>query len=250
MKPLSLSISAALAASFFAPAVSHAADPSLTANVGVVTDYRYRGISQTRLKPAVQGGVDLTVGGFYAGAWGSTIQWIEDARGDAGLEVDLYAGYKGELSKGVAYDVGLLNYWYPSAVTAAWSATPYSNPNTTEIYGALTVGPVTAKYSHSLTDLFGNVNSKNSHYLDLSATFDVAGFAVVPHVGYQKVAKTANASYTDYSVTVSKDFNGVVPSIAVVGTNANKTFYVPGAAANSAKFLGKTGLVLGLKYTF
>ncbi len=250
MKSFALSVTAAVAAAFLAPVAAQAADTALTANAGLVSDYRYRGISQTRLKPAAQAGVDLTMGGLYLGAWGSTINWIEDARGDAALEVDLYAGYKGEVSKGVTYDVGVLNYWYPNAVTAGWSATPYSNPNTTELYGAMSFGPVTAKYSHALTDLFGNVNSKNSYYLDLSATFDVAGFSVVPHVGYQKVSKTANASYTDYSVTVSKDFNGLVPSIAIVGTNANKTFYVPGAAANSAKFLGKAGVVLGVKYSF
>jgi hypothetical protein len=45
----------------------------------VVTDYRYRGISQTKLKPAVQGGVDYAAGGFYVGAWASTIKWIKDA---------------------------------------------------------------------------------------------------------------------------------------------------------------------------
>ena len=60
----------------------------------------------------------------------------------------------------------------------------------------------------------------------------------------------ADASYTDYSLTVSKDFSGLVPSLALVGTDADKNFYVPGANANSTKFLGKTALVLGLKYNF
>jgi uncharacterized protein (TIGR02001 family) len=249
MKKTSIILSATLAAAAALPSLA-LADDGLAYNVGAVTDYRYRGISQTRLKPALQGGVDYTKGAFYLGAWASTIKWIKDAKGDAGLEVDLYGGYKGEISKDFTYDVGVLNYWYPSAVTTDWSATPYRNPNTTEVYGALTYGPVTAKYSHGLTNLFGNVDSKNSYYVDLSATFDVGGFSVVPHVGYQKVKNTANASYTDYSVTVSKDFNGLVPSIALVGTDADKTFYVPGAAANSSKFLGKAALVVGVKYNF
>ena len=60
----------------------------------------------------------------------------------------------------------------------------------------------------------------------------------------------ANASYTDYSLTVSKDFSGLVPSIAIVGSDANKAFYVPGVAANSSKFLGKSGVVVGIKYNF
>ncbi|WP_088279962.1 TorF family putative porin [Ideonella sp. A 288] len=241
---IALSFVAAAAA---LPTASYA---DLAFNVGAVSDYRYRGISQTRLKPALQGGIDFTSGGLYIGAWASTIKWIDDARGDAKIEVDLYAGYKGEIVKDVGYDVGILNYWYPSAVTSGWSATPYTNPNTTELYGAVTYGPVTAKYSHGLTSLFGNPDSKNSYYLDLSATFDVAGFSVVPHVGYQKVKNTANASYTDYSITVSKDFNGIVPSLAIVGTDADKGFYVPGVNANSTKFLGKAALVLGVKYNF
>lgn len=248
MKKLSLAVAVVLAAAAL-PTVSIAED-SLAYNVAAVSDYRYRGISQSRLKPALQAGVDFTKGPFYLGAWASTIKWVKDAKGDASAEVDLYGGYRGAITKDLAFDVGALHYGYPSAVTTAWSATPYANPNTTELYAALSYGPVTAKYSHGLTNLFGNVNSKNSHYLDLSATFDVAGFSVVPHVGYQKVKNTANASYTDYSLTVSKDFNGLVPSLAVVGTDANKSFYVPGAHANSSKFLGKTAVVVGLKYNF
>ncbi len=241
-----------LALSFVAAAVAMPAVAlaDMAYNVGAFTDYRYRGISQTRLKPALQGGVDFTQGGFYLGAWASTIKWVKDARGDAKVEVDLYGGFKGEIVKDVAFDVGILNYWYPSAVTNGWSATPYTNPNTTELYGAVTFGPVTAKYSHGVTPLFGNVGSKNSYYLDVSATFDVGGLSVVPHVGYQKIKNTPNASYTDYSLTVSKDFNGLVPSLALVGTDADKGFYVPGINANSSKFLGKTALVLGLKYNF
>ena len=248
MKKLSLVVAVVLVAAAL-PTVSIAED-GLAYNVGAVSDYRYRGISQSRLKPALQAGVDFTKGPFYLGAWASTIKWIKDTKGDASAEIDLYGGYRGEITKDLAFDVGALHYGYPRAVTTGWSATPYANPNTTELYAGLSYGPVTAKYSHGVTNLFGNVNSKNSHYLDLSATFDVAGFSVVPHVGYQKVTNTANASYTDYSLTVAKDFNGLVPSLAVVGTDADKSFYVPGANANSNKFLGKTAVVVGLKYNF
>ena len=78
---------------------AQAAEPesSLSFNAGVVSDYRYRGISQSRLDPAVQGGVDYAdKSGFYVGAWGSSIKWIKDANGgNAPVEVDLYGGYKG-----------------------------------------------------------------------------------------------------------------------------------------------------------
>jgi uncharacterized protein (TIGR02001 family) len=231
--------------------------PSVAFNIGAVSDYRYRGISQTRLKPAVQGGVDWTgPGGFYLGAWASTIKWIKDAEGDANFELDLYGGFKGEISKDLAFDVGVLAYVYPGASTKKWDAI-YKNPNTTEIYGALTAGPVTAKLSYAMTNLFGNYDfakkkdSKGSLYFDLSSSFDLGGgLMLAPRIGYQKVQNITNASYTDYSVTLSKDFSGLVPSIALVGTNADKTFYVPGAAANSSKFLGKSAVVVGVKYNF
>lgn len=245
---------AGLVALMSLPAVSYA---DLAYNASVVTDYRYRGISQTRFKPAVQGGVDYSAGGLYLGAWASTIKWVKDAYGDAQLEVDLYGGYKGDIVKdSLSYDVGLLQYLYPGAKTSQWSAA-YKDPNTTEVYGALTFGVATLKVSYALGNLFGNYDfaankgSKGSYYIDLTANIDVGGgVTLTPHLGHQKVANIANASYTDYSVALSKDFSGLVPSIAYIGTDADKSFYVPGAAANSSKFLGKGAVVVGLKYNF
>jgi uncharacterized protein (TIGR02001 family) len=205
-------------------------------NVGLFSDYRYRGISQTRLKPAIQGGVDYALDGFYVGAWASNIKWIKDAGGDAKVEIDLYGGYKGEITKGFTYDVGGLYYLYPSNDLKP-------SANTAEIYGALTYGPATVKYSHSVTNLFGVPDSKNSGYLDASATFDVAGLSVMPHVGYTRVANFSDANYTDYSVTVSKDFSGLVVSGAIVGADLK-------AYAPNGKRLDKTGIVLGVKYNF
>jgi uncharacterized protein (TIGR02001 family) len=234
---LALAILAALATAV--PAVSHA---DVAFNVGAVTDYRYRGISQTRLKPALQGGVDFSQGGFYLGAWASTIKWIKDFNGDASVELDLYGGYKGEISKELSYDLGVLTYQYPSNKLSP-------SANTTEIYGALTFGPATLKYSHAVTDTFGNLDSKNSFYLDASATFDVGGYSVVPHIGHQKIKGplSSPATYTDYSLTVSRDFSGLVVSLALVGTDADKSFY---SSPVNGKELGKAGVVLGLKYNF
>jgi uncharacterized protein (TIGR02001 family) len=239
----------ALAASLLLTAAptAAAADPEpLTFNVGAFTDYRYRGISQTRLRPAVQAGVDYSLpAGFYLGAWASNIKWIKDAGGDASAEIDLYGGWKGELA-GVAVDLGLLTYQYPS------HKLPVS-PNTTEIYGAATLGPATLKYSHSVTNLFGFADSKNSGYLDLSATFEVAGFSVVPHVGYQRVAGTGNGdfSYTDIALTVSRDVSGFVLSASLVGTDTKTIAGLP-AYTNpvNLKNMGRSGLVLGVKKTF
>jgi uncharacterized protein (TIGR02001 family) len=214
----------------------------LAFNVGVVSDYRYRGISQSRLKPAAQAGVDYSNGGFYLGGWASTIKWIDDLQGDSSLEVDLYGGFKGELTKGLSYDVGLLRYEYPSN-----SLKP--NANTTEAYVAFTQGPLTVKYSHALSNTFGAPDSKNSYYLDVSATFDLAGYTVVPHVGRQKYKGPAAgvASYSDYSLTVSRDIGGVVFSVAAVGSNADPAFYVSPVKNRN---LSKSGFVLGAKYSF
>ena len=218
------------------------AQAELAFNVGVFTDYRYRGISQTRLKPALQAGVDFNIGGFYVGAWGSNIKWVKDFGGDANVEVDLYGGYKGEIVKDLAYDVGVLTYQYPSNKLKP-------NANTTEVYGALTYGPATLKYSHALSNTFGNIDSKSSYYVDLSATIDAGGVSVVPHIGYQKITGplSRDATYTDFSITVSKDFDGVVLSLAFVGTDANKTFY---SSPIGGKELGKPGIVAGLKFNF
>jgi uncharacterized protein (TIGR02001 family) len=236
-------ILAALAVSGAAFAQTKAPEPdyTLSYNVGVVTDYRYRGISQSRLKPALQGGVDYArKSGLYVGTWASTIKWIKDAGGDAPVELDIYGGYKFDL-RGFGLDVGVLRYQYIN------HDLPIS-PNTTEIYGAGTFGPLTLKYSHAVTNLFGFDDSKNSGYLDASATFDLgSGWSVVPHVGHQKVKNLSAASYTDYSVTLGKDFGGgFSASAAVVGTDAEKTVYFTPAG----KFTGKTGLVVGAKYTF
>ncbi len=252
MKRPTLLLLAAAAGLGALPGVSRAEDPPaspLSFNIGGVSDYRSRGISQSRLKPALQGGADYAfASGAYLGTWASTIDWIKDAGGNANVEIDLYGGYKGDIVKdSLSYDVGFLTYQYPSN---------HLNPKaeTYEIYGALTYGPVTAKYSHAVSNLFGFANSKNSGYLDLSANFDLgSSISLTPHVGYQRVANNSTASYTDYSLTVAKDFSGLALSAALVGTSTKSVSGNPGGYAYyspAGKNLGKATVVVGLKYTF
>ena len=233
------------------PLAAQAEDaPSTTFNIGAVTDYRYRGISQSRFKPALQGGADYSnPNGVYLGTWLSTIKWTKDAGGGGDVEWDLYGGYKGEIAKDVAYDVGGLYYFYPS--NKLGKVAGFVNADTFEIYGAVIFGPVTAKYSHSLTNTFGNVNSKNSGYLDVSASFDLGnGFSLAPHVGRQSIKGSVGFSYTDYSLTLGKDLgSGFSVSLAALGTDANKANYVT-PASDGKKFTGKSALVLGGKYSF
>ncbi len=231
----------ALSGAAFAQAKAPEPDYTLSFNVGGVTDYRYRGISQSRLQPAVQGGADFAhKSGVYLGFWGTTIKWVKDGGGDSNVELDFYGGYKGEAA-GIAYDVGVLHYQYPSNKLA-------TSANTTEVYLAGTMGPATLKYSHSLTNLFGFADSKGSAYWDLSATFDLGGgFTLTPHIGYQSVKNNSTFSYTDYAITLGKDLgNGLSATAALIGTDADKALYVTPAG----KFTGKTGVVVGVKYSF
>jgi len=246
-KTVSLVALAASSAAFLtALALPSVALAELSFNIGGVSDYRYRGISQSRLKPAVQGGVDFSAdSGFYLGFWGSSIKWIKDAGGDAPAELDFYGGYKADIVKdSLSYDVGLLTYQYPRHKLGV-------SPVTNEIYGALTFGPATLKYSHSISNLFGFSDSKNSGYIDLGAAFEVAGLTLTPHLGYQKVAKNGNFSYTDYSLIVSKEVvKGLTVSGGVVGADTKKIAGTPAYVSPAGKDLGKAGAVVGVKYAF
>ena len=218
-------------------------DNAVSFNVAAISDYRYRGISQTRLQPALQGGADYVNNptGLYAGAWASTITWIKDAGGDGSVELDLYTGKRGQVSADVAYDVGLLTYVYAS------NGLPVS-ANTTEIYGQLAYGPAYVKYSHAVTNLFGFADSKNSGYLDIGANIDAGdGWTVNLHGGRQNVRHNDAASYTDWKLGLTKDFGAVTGALAVIGTNAQESAYT--SAANG-KFLGKTALQLTFSKVF
>ncbi|MBV8636120.1 MAG: hypothetical protein JO002_16625 [Burkholderiaceae bacterium] len=217
-------------------------DNEVTYNASIVSDYRYRGISQTRLEPAVQGGADYTNNptGLYAGTWLSTIKWIADAGGSGDVEWDIYAGKRGDITKDVSYDVGVLSYVYPSNHL-------HPSADTTEIYGQLSYGPVYAKYSYAVTNLFGNADSKGSGYFDIGGNFDVTnGYTINVHVGHQTVANSSNLSYTDWKLGVTKDFGVVTGALAVIGTDTSN--YI--GPAPDYKNLGKTSLVLSISKTF
>ena len=232
---LALAISAlaggALAQSAPAPAPAPAPEKSpITANVTVVNDYRYRGISQSNFKPAIQGGFDYAhESGFYIGNWNSSISWIGDANGANGavggkgsqgtsvsapIEMDFYAGFKKELiGEGFASDIGVLQYYYPSSGIYNTPGSPktnpayFVNPNTTEIYVAqnFTFGALTGfvKFSYAVSPLFGNPSSQGSYYPDLTLNYDTGiwGLTLNGHVGYQYIAGNYKTSATYYNGT-------------------------------------------------
>lgn len=101
---------AALAAAFASmvtASTASAQEAQVAWNAGVVSDYIYRGFSQTGEDPAIQGGVDVTYGSFYGGAWASSVDFGDDT--DA--EFDLYGGYRTEAG-GFALDFGVIAYMY------------------------------------------------------------------------------------------------------------------------------------------
>jgi uncharacterized protein (TIGR02001 family) len=230
---------------------------TLAYNIGVVSDYRVRGIAQTSRKPALQGGIDLTLkSGLYAGLAASNVKWVKEFNGATrgSYELDVYGGYRDEImNSGVTYDVGLIRYNYPgnnSGVAGFFPAGTYSNASTTEIYGALTYQIYTLKYNRSVTDFLGNVNSKGSQYFDLSAAIALPNsFTLTPHIGRQLIPNQAGnlGNYTDIALTLGKDFgNGFTASASFQATNADRVFYTD----TNGRYLANTTVVLGGKYSF
>ncbi|MDE1948021.1 MAG: TorF family putative porin, partial [Burkholderiales bacterium] len=217
------------------------------------------GISQSRLNPALQGGIDYTgASGAYLGTWLSTISWIKDGGTIAGVdsgktpaEWDLYGGLRGNLTKDLSYDVGGLYYLYVGNKFGNIGSAA-ANANTFEIYGALTYGIFTAKYSQSLTNLFGVADSKNSGYVDLTANIDLGnGVSLTPELAHQSVTHFSNGSYTLVSLTLGKDFgNGFSISAQAISTDAKKIGGVPVYMSPAGKNLAASTLVVGAKYTF
>lgn len=260
------------------PASAH----TLTGNVGLFSQYIYRGLTQTNEKPAVQGGFDYAhSSGFYAGAWGSNISWVSDpcsgsvapaalpagSCGSASLELDTYAGFKGSFAGDFSYDIGYLRYNYPGSYPAVLPAGT-AKPDTDEIYGAIIYKWITAKYSYSLGNTFGIADARGTDYFDISASYTLAdtGITLGAHVGRQRF-KGANAAYwaadpsctnncltyNDYKLSVSKDLNGYVLGLAFTNTNARAlTPNGAGAVWQNAfgRNIGRSQTVLSVTRTF
>ncbi|MFN3397939.1 MAG: TorF family putative porin [Sulfurimicrobium sp.] len=215
-----------------------AAASPVSANVTLASQYVYRGISQTREKPAIQGGFDYAhSSGLYVGTWGSNISWLSDAdpASSSSVEIDIYGGYKGKVNDDLSYDVGYLRYQYPGSYSPG-----FTSPNTNELYVAGTYKMFTLKYSHSVSDLFGYADSKGSGYLDASANFELmSGLTLGVHAGHQKIRNWSDFSYTDYKISLTKDFGGGLGiSGAYIDTNANNDLYtVNGTKIADSRFV-------------
>ena len=199
-------IAGALAAAM-TPMTGLAADPppehTITGNVGLYSQYIFRGLAQTNKEPALQGGFDYAhASGLYAGTWASNISWLRDGgayRAGGSLEWDFYGGYKPTFGDFV-FDIGTLYYWYPGdpAFTAPGAAANNPKANTWELYGGVTWKWFTLKYSHSLNNkTFAVLDSSGTWYLDLTASVplgdfakELTGFTFMAHWGKQKYRGT------------------------------------------------------------
>lgn len=242
---------------------------TLTGNLALTTDYRFRGISQTWRLPAVQGGFDYAhASGVYLGAWASNVSGNSYNNG-AGLELDLYGGYKLALTPDLTLDLGALAYLYPGArLNSAPGVATGKKYDNIDVYAALAIGGFSGKLSVAATDYFGLNSdtagyayfnslaargaSKGSTYLDLNYKFDLGnGLSLDTHLGHLSVRRYGELSYTDLKLGLSKEMVGLNWSAALIGSNAKKAFYQAGnAAGTDAKRLGTTTLVLGVSRGF
>jgi uncharacterized protein (TIGR02001 family) len=240
------------------PAPAAPASPyTLSYNVGLYSQYVFRGLTQTAYTPAIQGGVDFShTSGFYLGTWGSNISWLNDSQNfkKTSLEWDIYGGFRNTFGKSdFGYDIGLLNYVYPGSKTGKkgdgsgfGNDNPvFDDPYTLELYGALTYKWAQAKVSYGLTDIFGAKNSDGSYYAELNGNIPLpttgmlSGLTANLHVGRQeydgKVHDSTGAllidnrkvlSYTDWKIGLTKAFdNGVNLGAYYTDTNAKDAGY-------------------------
>lgn len=231
-----------------APAAPPAApEQTLTANIGLFSEYIFRGIEQTAGKPAVQGGFDYThPSGFYIGTWASNISWLEDfgLYNRSSLEWDFYGGYKNAFpgQEDWTYDLGVYGYVYPGKKNSG-----VLSADTWELYAAIGWKWLSLKGSWTVSsNYFGlqpvGQKTNGTGYYDLSTTYPVgdSGFSLFGHVGYLDVRHDASGdlktSYADWKAGVSYTVpDGLFKNIELGA-------YYTGNDAKSAPYTDLTGL--------
>jgi uncharacterized protein (TIGR02001 family) len=228
------------------------ASAQLTGNLGLTSDYRFRGVSQTQNAPAVQGGIDYAhKSGFYIGNWNSSVSSQVYTNG-SGVESDLYAGFKKDIYKGITVDIGSYNYFYPRATTTANTGSDF---DTYEGYIGLGYKDIiAAKYSQTLGNgYFGTANARGTNYTQVDGKLPVPivkNLAVVAHYGRTNVANSSAYDYNDINAgfvyTLPQDFDLSVKYY----TNTSTTATFEAANTVSGQKLYKNAVVVGLTKTF
>lgn len=197
-----------------APAAASAWDDwSVSANVGLYSDYIWRGVTQTNNEAALQGGFDVEhSSGFYAGVWASNVEWTTDGgyMDDNSLEIDAYAGYAFDISD-ISFDIGVLQYMYPGDSTAG-----ATEVDATEVYAGLgyDFGYFSAGYyAYVLVsdEGWGFANADGTVYHDISAEVPVGetGLSINGHYGIWvgEGEITGASEYDDWKVGLDYALN-------------------------------------------
>jgi uncharacterized protein (TIGR02001 family) len=231
-----------------------AAQAQVTGNLGLTSDYRFRGISQSQNAPAVQGGIDYAhESGLYIGNWNSSVSSQLYTNG-AGVESDLYAGWKKDIYKGLTLDVGSYNYFYPRATVNGTG----SNFDTYEAFVGLGYGPLAVKYSQTLgSGYFGTTNAKNTNYtgVDLNQSFEplsatLKDLSFLAHYGHTSVANSSNLNYNDMNVGLGYVLPKDWTISAKYYTNSSMTGTFQTANTVNGQKLYKNAGVVALTKTF
>lgn len=239
-------------------------------NFSVVSDYRFRGVSQTYNLPAVQGGFDLGhSAGFYFGTWASSVgTHVRDRRipagsppgtqpgttaastfqGGASLELDFYGGYRFEVTRNIELDVGVIYYYYPGAKDAV----SLRRFDTTEFYVGAAFGNLTAKLNYSISDFFSLVDSSGAYYVDLGYVYPLGKSTnLVAHVGHQSVKNFSRLNNTDWKLGATTEAVGVTWGLAYIGSTAKDAAYtVINASDGTPKVVAKDTVMLSIGKTF
>lgn len=185
-------------------AASAGASAGVSVTPSIVSDYDFRGFTQTAKDPAFQLSINYAhESGFYASVWGSNLD--EDSYPGADLELDLIVGFAGgDAAESFGYDVGFVGYTYPGE----------SDFNYYEVYAGLSKGWFAAKLSYS-PEFAGASGDTSAFYLEGNGTFPLPhDFALVAHLGYSFGDYWDNSvqgngetgEYLDWSVGVTKTF--------------------------------------------
>lgn len=219
-----------LAALLAAPApVGAETGVDLSANIGLVTDYRFRGLSLSNRGPALQGGVDLEAGmGLFAGTWASTIADYEGAK----VELDLYGGYAGSAA-GFDYRLSANAYFYPGGRHVDYMEF--------RAEAERRFGPVTVGAEAAFVPAQRNTGTAN-HYVGASASVDLPGVAGLTASVRGGREQGFYDGKWDWELGLAWTRGPVTASIAYVDSNY-------GGAAEEGR-LGRGGVVASLLASF
>ncbi len=211
---------------------------TISGSAALVSDYRFRGVSQSDEGIAAQAGFSVAhESGFYVGTWGSNLAgW--GTFGGSNTELDLYGGYKYSMANGIAIDAGLLWYMYPSGADNTDFAEPYIKVSGT--FGPATIlsGVAYAPKQEALGNFSNLANSRGQKkdnlyvWTDASAGVPNTPVTIKGHIGYSKgnpglgpngTSVAPTGQYLDWLVGADVAVGPLVLGVAYVDTSITKS---------------------------